>query len=73
MTKRHCDTVSFNMPAPFYTADMILNIYYFSLIWLIRLAWNAAPKPLSIFTTLTPLAQELSMLSKAEIPWKEAP
>ena len=37
------------------------------------LAWKAAPKPLSIFTTDTPLAQEFSMDSRADIPPREAP
>ena len=42
-------------------------------MWLMRLARKPAPKPLSMFTTLTPLAQELSMLSRADTPPKEAP
>ena len=42
-------------------------------IWLIRLARKPAPKPLSMFTTLMPLAQELSMDSSAESPPKLAP
>jgi hypothetical protein len=40
---------------------------------LMRLAAYPAPKPLSIFTTVTPEAQELSMVRSAERPWKEAP
>ncbi len=39
----------------------------------IRLAAYAAPNPLSIFTTVTPAAQELSMPSRAAIPPNEAP
>ena len=35
---------------------------------LIMLAEYAAPKPLSMFTTVTPLAQEVSMLSKVVTP-----
>ena len=35
---------------------------------LINEAWQAAPKPLSIFTTLTPLAQLFSIASKADNP-----
>ena len=42
-------------------------------IWLIRLARKPAPKPWSMFTTLTPLAQEFSMDSRALMPPKEAP
>ena len=42
-------------------------------IWLIRLARKPAPNPLSIFTTLTPLAQPLSMDSRALRPPKLAP
>ena len=42
-------------------------------IWLMRLARKPAPKPLSMFTTLMPLAQELSMDSSAESPPKLAP
>ncbi len=42
-------------------------------IWLIRLARKPAPKPLSMLTTLTPLAQELSMDSSADRPPKLAP
>src|SRR5919202_6746917 len=39
----------------------------------IRLAATAAPKPLSMFTTVTPEAQEFSIPSKAASPPKEAP
>ena len=42
-------------------------------IWLMRLASTAAPKPLSILTTPTPLAQLLSMFSRADTPPKFAP
>ena len=42
-------------------------------IWLMRLARKPAPKPLSMFTTLTPLAQEFSMDKRALMPPKEAP
>ena len=38
-----------------------------------RLAAAAAPKPLSIFTTVIPAAQELSMPSSAARPPKAAP
>ena len=40
---------------------------------LMRLARYPAPKPLSMFTTLTPLEQELSMDSRADRPPKLAP
>ena len=40
---------------------------------LIMSAWQAAPNPLSIFTTLTPVAQELSMARSAVTPPKLAP
>ena len=49
----------------------LVEIY--SLFRLIRLAAKAAPKPLSILTTVTPLAQELSMPSRAAIPPNAAP
>src|SRR6185295_12202482 len=39
----------------------------------IRLAAAAAPKPLSMFTTVTPAAQELSIPRSAASPPKEAP
>ncbi len=41
--------------------------------WLMALAWKAAPKPLSMFTTDTPLAQEFNMARRAVTPPKEAP
>src|ERR1051325_7525058 len=40
---------------------------------LIRLATYPAPKPLSIFTTVTLLAQLFSIPSSAASPWKLAP
>lgn len=41
---------------------------------LLIMAANApAPNPLSILTTATPVAQELSMESSAASPWKLAP
>ncbi len=42
-------------------------------VWLMRLAAAAAPNPLSMFTTVTPLAQELSMASSAAKPPNDAP
>ena len=42
-------------------------------IWLILLARNPAPKPLSMLTTDTPAAQELSMDSSADTPPNDAP
>ena len=51
----------------------VQGFHFFASIWLIRLARNPAPNPLSMFTTLTPLAQELSMLSRALTPPKDAP
>src|SRR2546430_15311736 len=41
--------------------------------WLIWLAWCAAPYPLSMLTTDTPGAQELSIARSAAIPPKDAP
>ena len=38
-----------------------------------RAAWTAAPKPLSMLTTTTPAAQELSMVSSAATPPNDAP
>lgn len=57
-------------------AHIALQIQRFHLIpsiWLMRLAKKPAPNPLSILTTLHPLAQELSMESRAESPPKFAP
>ena len=54
------------IPAPY-------SLLHNPFIWLIRLARNPAPKPLSMFTTLMPLAQEFSMLSSADSPPKLAP
>ena len=42
-------------------------------MWFIMFARYPAPKPLSILTAATPLAQELSIESSAESPPKEAP
>ena len=39
----------------------------------ISAAAKPAPKPLSIFTTVTPAAQEFSIASNADRPWKLAP
>ena len=41
--------------------------------WLMRVAAAAAPKPLSMFTTTTPAAQEFSIASSAARPPKLAP
>ena len=41
--------------------------------WLIRDAAAAAPNPLSMFTTVTPDAQELSIASSADTPPNAAP
>ncbi len=54
-----------------YLEPVILEPY--SYLLLIRLAAKAAPKPLSIFTTVTPLAQEFNIPNSAAIPPKEAP
>src|SRR5438046_8938665 len=42
-------------------------------VWLMRLAAAAAPNPLSMLTTVTPLAQELSIASSAARPPNDAP
>ena len=54
-------------------AVKIQCLHPFASIWLIRLARKPAPKPLSIFTTDTPLEQLFSMESSAAMPPKEAP
>lgn len=41
--------------------------------WLMRVAAAAAPKPLSMLTTVTPAAQLFSMESSAASPPKDAP
>ena len=51
----------------------IQRFHRFASIWLIRPARKPAPKPLSILTTATPLAQELSIASNADRPPKLAP
>ena len=48
-------------------------LHFFAPIWLIRLARNPAPKPLSMFTTLTPAAHEFSIARSAVTPPKAAP
>ncbi len=40
---------------------------------LMRCAWHAAPKPLSMFTTLSPDAHEVSMANSAVSPPRFAP
>src|SRR5439155_7113323 len=45
----------------------------FATRWLIWLAWCAAPKPLSMLTTDTPGAHELSIARSAAMPPKDAP
>ena len=50
-----------------------LHVSSIPFIWLIRWARKPPPKPLSIFTTFTPLAQELSMASSAARPPRLAP
>ena len=52
-------------------AVQVLRTAYLSL--LIMLARYPAPKPLSMLTTQTPLAQLLSMVSRADRPLKLAP
>ena len=42
-------------------------------MWLMRCARNPAPKPLSMFTTETPAAHELSIASSADTPPNAAP
>ncbi len=49
------------------------SLHFATSIWLIMFARYPAPKPLSMFTTETPLAQEFSMDKRADSPWKDAP
>ena len=51
-----------------HAAVQIERFHFAASIWLIILARYPAPKPLSMFTTDTPLAQELSMLKRALRP-----
>ena len=62
-----------HIPGGAHAAVDIDCLHRFASIWLMRLARNPAPKPLSIFTTDTPLAQEFSMDKSADSPWKDAP
>ena len=56
-----------------HSAVQIQCLHFLASIWLIMFARYPAPKPLSMFTTDTPLAQELSMDRSADTPPKEAP
>ena len=56
-----------------HAAVQIQGPHFFTSMWLIILARYPAPKPLSMFTTDTPLAQEFSMDNRADTPPKEAP
>ena len=56
-----------------HAAVQIQGPHFFTSMWLIILARYPAPKPLSMFTTDTPLAQEFSMDSRADTPPKDAP
>ena len=49
------------------------RLHFASLMWLMRLARKPAPKPLSMFTTLTPAAHEFSMASSAVTPPNDDP
>ena len=49
------------------------RLHRLSFRWLMRLARNPAPKPLSMLTTLTPAAQEFSIASSAATPPNDAP
>ena len=62
-----------HIPRRAHAAVQIERSHFLTSMWLMRPARNPAPKPLSMFTTLTPLAQELSILSRADTPPKEAP
>ena len=62
-----------HIPGGAHAAIQIQCGHFVPPMWLMRLARKPAPKPLSMFTTLTPLAQELSILSSADTPPKEAP
>ena len=55
------------------TTDHGLRTTDYSLFLFIKLATNPAPKPLSIFTTVTFEAHELSIASNAASPSNEAP
>ena len=50
-----------------------VQCFHACLLWFIMLAKYPAPNPLSMLTTLTPLAQELSMVSRAASPLNDAP
>ena len=56
-----------------HAAVQIQGPHFFTSMWLIMLARYPAPKPLSMFTTDTPLAQEFSIDSRADTPPKDAP
>ena len=62
-----------HIPGSAHAAIQIQGPHFFTSMWLIMLARYPAPKPLSMFTTDTPLAQEFSIDSRADTPPKDAP
>ena len=62
-----------HIPGSAHATVQIQGPHFFTSMWLIILARYPAPKPLSMFTTDTPLAQEFSMDSRADTPPKDAP
>ena len=54
-------------------AVYVERLHFASPMWLMRLARKPAPKPLSMFTTLTPAAHEFSMERSAVTPPNEEP
>ena len=54
-------------------AVYVKRIHFAPFGWLMRLARKPAPKPLSMFTTLTPAAYEFSMARSAVTPPNDDP
>lgn len=73
LTERHCTFRRLLVKESAYC--LLITVYHQEVIYtrFIRLAANPAPKPLSILTTVTPAAQELSIPNKAASPLKLAP
>ena len=67
------DSIILGMGYPQHLSAAVVTLHGSIYTRFIRLAANPAPKPLSMLTTVTPAAQELSMPKSAAMPWKLAP
>lgn len=68
------EVLGLNFPVPHFRGDKLLLFYFpVSIFLFINVAVTAAEKPLSILTTVTPEAQLLSIVKRAESPSKLEP